>query len=162
MYIYGRYSDLQTVHNLHATSPPHLRNLSRRLLFKVQLYCIAISLRSDKAIFLGQLVSWLVSLQHLQVVVNHPSNKTDSSNQARGKDIYLPFSLHSFLKKKETRKMMRQSYCLSVGGCVCQVYIPTSELTEFHATYAVIMKQPTVALSNFLELVRIPLLTREI
>lgn len=57
--------------------------------------------------------------------------------------------------------MMRQSFCLSVRGWVCQVCIPTFELTEFHATYAVTTEQPTVALSNFLELVRI-LLTPEI
>jgi hypothetical protein len=58
--------------------------------------------------------------------------------------------------------MMRQSFCLSVCGWVCQVCIPTFELTEFHATYAVTTDQPTVALPNFLELVRITLLTSEI
>jgi len=56
--------------------------------------------------------------------------------------------------------MMRQSFCLSVCGWVCQVCIPTFELTEFHAPYAT--DQPAVALSHFLELVRITLLTPEI
>jgi hypothetical protein len=42
------------------------------------------------------------------------------------------------------------------------VHIPTFELTEFHANYAVITEQPSVALSNFLQLVGKTLLTREI
>ena len=60
---------------------------------------------------------------------------------------YIPFKKK---KKKETRKMMTQSYCLSVCGWVCRMNIPIFELTEFHVTYAVTTELPTVALSNFL------------
>jgi len=56
--------------------------------------------------------------------------------------------------------MMRHTALTWVGEWVRQVYIPTFELTEYHANYAVITEQPNVALSNFLELVRITLPTR--